>query len=162
MMSIGHSLRKLLWMEQLKIKIPKKFMISSRCPGDIPNIDNRFLDNKSKLELFNDSMFHICIENSKQKYYFSEKIIDCFLTKRLPIYWGCLNIGDYFNLNGIVLLNDCKSIKCIIKKINKLTKDDYNNCLNAIQENYLLALKYKDPCPNVNNILIDKDIGIKV
>jgi hypothetical protein len=34
--------------------------------------------------------------------YFSEKITDCILNKTSPIYWGCSNIGDFFNMDGII------------------------------------------------------------
>ena len=41
-------------------------------------------------------MFGIAIENFSHRGYFSEKILDCFLMKTIPVYWGCSNIHDYF------------------------------------------------------------------
>jgi hypothetical protein len=32
--------------------------------------------------------------------------LDCFLFKSMPIYWGCSNIGDYFNKHGIIEFNN--------------------------------------------------------
>jgi hypothetical protein len=40
--------------------------------------------------------YHIAIENSSQKYYWTEKISDCYLTETFPFYYGCTNLGDYF------------------------------------------------------------------
>jgi len=40
--------------------------------------------------------YSIAMENSQQLNYFSEKIIDCFLSWTMPIYWGCPNISEYF------------------------------------------------------------------
>ena len=40
-------------------------------------------------------MFHIAIENVSQRSYFSEKLLDCFLTRTVPVYWGChANLGE--------------------------------------------------------------------
>ena len=35
-------------------------------------------------------------------YYFNEKIIDCFFSGTIPIYWGTKNISKYFDENGII------------------------------------------------------------
>jgi hypothetical protein len=40
--------------------------------------------------------YHIALENSSSKYYWTEKISDCYLTGTFPVYYGCKNIGDYF------------------------------------------------------------------
>ena len=50
-------------------------------------------------------MFSVTIENDKYETYYTEKLTDCFATGTIPIYWGCLNISQYFNPKGIVILN---------------------------------------------------------
>ena len=40
--------------------------------------------------------YSLAIENAVTPDYWSEKIADCFLTWTLPIYYGCLNLEDYF------------------------------------------------------------------
>ena len=50
-------------------------------------------------------MFSIAIENSRNGCYFTEKILDCFTTRTVPIYWGCPDIGDYFDMNVIITFN---------------------------------------------------------
>lgn len=57
----------------------------------------------AKLLLF-DTMFHLAIENVKQDHYFTEKLLDCFLTLTVPIYWGCPNIAEYFDVSGIIMI----------------------------------------------------------
>ena len=37
-------------------------------------------------DFFETAKFHISVENSRQKNYFTEKIIDCFASKTVPIY----------------------------------------------------------------------------
>ena len=58
----------------------------------------------AKLLLF-DWMFHIAIENVSRDDYFTEKLLDCFLTRTVPIYWGCPNISNYFDAEGIIHIN---------------------------------------------------------
>ena len=40
--------------------------------------------------------YHIAIENSSERYYWTEKISDCYLTGTFPFYYGCTNLADYF------------------------------------------------------------------
>lgn len=83
--------------------------------------------------------FSITIENTKQDYYFSEKLIDCFVTGTVPIFWGCPSIGKFFNIDGIIIFNDINELSIIIET---LSFDRYALMKNAIEENYELAKKY--------------------
>ena len=49
-------------------------------------------------------MFHVALENVRQCNYFTEKLLDCFLTRTVPIYWGCPNIADYFDTDGMLII----------------------------------------------------------
>jgi len=53
-----------------------------------------------------DYMFSIAIENASYETYFTEKLLDCFATGTIPVYYGAPNIGDYFNKDGIIDLNE--------------------------------------------------------
>jgi len=92
-----------------------------------------------KLEALKDFAFSIIIENSKIDYYFSEKLIDSFITGTVPIYWGCPSIGDFFNLDGIIIFND---IEDLLNKINELSLEKYKSMLPAINDNFERAKKY--------------------
>lgn len=46
--------------------------------------------------------YSIAIENSSYTNYFTEKISDCFLAYTMPVYWGCPNIGDFFDERSFV------------------------------------------------------------
>ena len=78
-------------------------------------------------------MFHICVENNRAKNYFTEKIIDCIVSKTVPIYYGCPNIEEYFDLNGIIIINNTE--ECI-DKVNKLKEEDYYKMLPYVEKNY--------------------------
>ena len=134
-MAQGHVLRHDLWRKQTDIKIPKKFYMSSRGPQGLPSVEDnpRLGDDKSVLF---DSMFHIVIENCARKNWFTEKIIDPFQTKSLPIYWGCPNIGDWFNTDGMIIVN---SVDEMIQVCNELTPDVYESKLSAIEENFEIS-----------------------
>jgi hypothetical protein len=73
-------------------------------------------------------MFSIVSENDKYDTYYTEKITDCFANGVIPVYWGPSDIGDYFNTDGIITLNDEFDI-------SSLTPDLYYSKLDAIKDN---------------------------
>lgn len=87
---------------------------------------------KNKEDGLCDYMFSVAIENDRR--YFSEKIIDCFLTGTIPIYYGHPGIGKWFNTDGIILLDDGFDIEA-------LTEDMYYSKMDAIKDNFERALK---------------------
>lgn len=97
------------------------------------------IDNKS--DAMRDYMYHITVENTRHYHYFTEKLIDCLLMKCIPIYWGCLNIGDYFNINGFYIINDLTDLKELTSLL-KNPKEIYNNKREIIEENFNLAKNY--------------------
>jgi len=132
----GHLLRKKVHYKQNKIKNNKDFYISKY--GGVENsFENKILD-ESKNPLF-ESQFHICIENSKQKNFFTEKLIDCLTTKTIPIFWGCDNIGDFFDTRGFFIVN---SLEEIIEVCNSINENTYSEKLEFINKNYELSKKY--------------------
>jgi len=143
----GHIMRKELWDLQEKINISKRFFISKY--GGVKNLGNNMVLGDSKLPLFK-SQFHIVIENTKNKYFFTEKLIDCFITKTIPLYWGCTNIGDYFNENGILLVNN---VEDIINTCNNLNENIYNEKIYYINENYERSKKFLDQHEMLSNKL---------
>jgi hypothetical protein len=86
-----------------------------------------------KLNALQDYMFSITIENIKEDYYFTEKIIDCFMTGTIPIYWGCPSIANFFNPDGIIFMDRVKDLTNIF---DFLTPEYYNSKLPAIYDNF--------------------------
>jgi len=136
----GHSLRHELLDRQDEIKSPLKFY---KTYGDRYNIDQA---RKDKEEVFGDSMFGVAIENVSHRGWFTEKILDCFLLKTIPIYWGCSNIEDYFNPKGIIKV---ENVDDIIYSLNNLTENFYYSNQDAIEENWTLAQNFVDYEQNV-------------
>lgn len=95
-----------------------------------------------KAPLFQDSMFHVCTENSQFRNYFTEKIVDCFSTFTIPIYWGCPNISDFWDPDGLVVFESIEHLNSIL---SELTIDMYHEKLPAILHNKQIAEeKYAD------------------
>lgn len=92
-----------------------------------------------KIEGLKDYKFSIAIENGIYDNYFTEKILDCFLTGTIPIYNGCKNISEFFNINGIIIFDTIEELYDIV---TNLTDYDYNSKRDAIQENFKLAKQY--------------------
>ena len=143
----GHELRHELWRNKDKITVPKKFYLSGNAKHshsfvhfDEADYTGELILGASKEPLF-DSMFHIAIENTSIDNFFTEKLIDCFQTKTIPIYYGCPNIGKFFNNEGIIQVND---ITDIIEVCNKLTPELYDSLFSALNDNYELSNKWRN------------------
>lgn len=74
-------------------------------------------------------MFSIVIENDTYTTYFTEKITDCFAVGTIPVYWGAPDIGEYFNMDGIIQLTEDFDI-------SMLTKDLYYSKMDAVKDNF--------------------------
>jgi hypothetical protein len=81
-----------------------------------------------------DYMFSVAIENGSYATYFTEKILDCFLTGTIPVYYGAPDIDNYFNMDGVILLNDNFDI-------SQLTLELYESKKYVIQDNLERTLK---------------------
>ncbi len=62
--------------------------------------------------------FSIVMENAREDYYFTEKIIDCFLTGTIPVYWGCPSIGKFFDSRGILTFNSAEELSKLIESLS--------------------------------------------
>lgn len=95
-----------------------------------------------KLEALKDYAFQIVVENTKQNDFFTEKIIDCFQTGTIPIYWGSDSVNKYFNMDGIITFQTVEELNEIIKT---LSFEFYHSKINAVKENFILSKPYKIP-----------------
>lgn len=140
----GHHLRHRLYNRGNEINIPKQWYYTLE---DYQYNDGNHTiiqyegkpPGSEKKKLWN-SMFSICIENSSNKGYHTEKIIDAFLSKTIPIYWGCPNLEELgYDSKGFIY---CNNEDEIINAVNNLTPEYYHNNREAIDSNYELAKYY--------------------
>lgn len=91
--------------------------------------------------------YAIVVENYIDDLWFTEKIINCFATKTIPIYLGSPKIGDYFNKDGIIQVKDENELHRTIDSM--LANQEYwewyyntKNVQKAIEDNYKRYSKY--------------------
>ena len=137
----GHILRLTLCGNIAKIRNLDVFH-SSQCPPTHLLKNPRGIIYETKMPLFENYKYSLVIENSQQINYFTEKLIDCLLTKTLPIYYGCPNICEFFNTTGWVILPNTDVHTCVTT-INSLS-DCYYGSIDAIEQNYCTARRYLD------------------
>jgi RNA recognition motif-containing protein len=145
----GHHLRHKVWFKEDKITAPRRFFLSGNY-GGIENYNNNPILGKDKSPLF-DSQFHICIENANRRNWFTEKLIDCMVTKTVPVYWGCPNIGDWFDTRGFIVANDFKEI---VNACNSLDENTYSEMLPYIEENYKKGLELANISVRLKNDIL--------
>jgi hypothetical protein len=123
----GHKFRHKVYEQKDKITIPSTWIYT--CPSE------------EKLEHFKDSMFHVAVENVKKENFFTEKIIDAFLTRTVPVYRGCTNLDQFFDMDGVITFDTEDEL---VQILNSLTEEDYLKRKEAIETNYKLAFYWKD------------------
>jgi hypothetical protein len=160
----GHELRHELWRKRDMITVPKKFYLSGNAkhshtfvPWPEADYTGQLVLGDSKNPLF-DSMFHIAIENTSIANFFTEKLIDCFQTRTIPIYYGCPNIGEYFNTAGMFR---AANVNEIIEICNQLTPEIYDRMFPALNDNFERSNKWCDQMEQLKNgvILLLKSEG---
>jgi len=152
-MSEGHKLRNKIYDIKDQILIPKKWFYvlddfdstTNVRPGygeyskDLSYIPDFYQKNPQvygKMVCYDKPMFHVAVENVKENNWYTEKIGEAFCTKTVPIYWGCPNIGDYYDERGIIKFNTIEELTYIV---NNLTKEKYNEMKPYIDYNYEVA-----------------------
>jgi hypothetical protein len=138
------------WIQDIGIHIKTKLVsmiatnkIMCSCHEYRQKIVNKYKDNldlfgrgfnhiDNKEEGLKDYFFSIAMENGTYPLMYSEKITDCFACGTIPIYYGTSMIGDVFNTDGIIILDESFNI-------NDLTPDLYYSKTDAIKENYHIA-----------------------
>lgn len=93
----------------------------------------------SKDPFFANAKFNIACENQDMPNMYTEKLLDCFKTYTIPIYFGCTNIERYFNPKGILQFRTIEEFDSII---NNLHPNMYDELLPYAKENYELARPY--------------------
>lgn len=109
----------------------------------------------NKLEFIKDYKFTIAFENSSVPGYTTEKIMEPMVVNSIPIYWGNPYIGNDFNSESFILVNNITEIDKIINEIIYLDKNDdaYNELLNKpwLSTN---NLTYEQWCERLDDFLL--------
>ena len=105
---------------------------------------------ETKIDPLSEYYFSISVMNSKIDNFFTEVLLDNFMLGTIPIFWGCPNIGEFFDKRGIITFDTIEELDFIL---SKLTKDDYINRLKYVQKNMELAKNYVSTDDIIGDIL---------
>ena len=99
-----------------------------------------YIDNLE--DVFRTYRYSIIMENDISRFYWSERLSDCFMAQTVPILLGATGIGEFFNLDGIVSISidDCDHIDDVLKKCDE---SDYHMRLPAILDNFERIQKFR-------------------
>jgi Glycosyltransferase family 10 (fucosyltransferase) C-term len=86
--------------------------------------------------------YALAIENHSSPYYWTEKLMDCFLSWTMPIYYGCTNIDDYFPAEALLKI-DINQPQAAIEIIREALASD-------------LWLKNRDAIAYARELCLDK------
>lgn len=85
-------------------------------------------------------LYSIIIESDRRDWYFSEKLIDCMSQGTVPIYWGCPDIGRFFDPEGIIVFEGLDDLE---KVLDGISSKDYDNRKSSIAWNMNAADEYR-------------------
>lgn len=88
-----------------------------------------------------DYRFSFAIENMRLDTYFTEKLMDCFTTGTIPIFWGTKKITSIFDSEGMVIVD---SLEDVVRVIDTLNETYYNDHRDAVLKNFEIAKDYID------------------
>lgn len=94
----------------------------------------------SKTTALKDYAYSVVVESINMKGYFSEKLIDCLSQGTVPIYCGCPNIGEFFDLKGMITFRTLEELDIIIDRISA---EDYLKRIPSILENLNRCDRYR-------------------
>jgi hypothetical protein len=103
---------------------------------------------QEKTEPLIDYEFNIAIMNSKLDNYFTEILVDCFRLGTIPIFWGCPNIGEYFDVSGMETFDTIEDLDNVLINLKP-----YKEYIRGAKENFYQAKKYLNTDDYIANIL---------
>jgi hypothetical protein len=134
LVSLIASEKSLTFGHKFRHKIVDKF-------SDIVDVMGRgYVPIQSKTQGLIPYYYSIVVENTKRDWWFTEKLIDCFSTGTVPIYWGCEDLGKWFDTNGIIFFDELSDLEEILGKVGE---DDYRERMDSIKANLGLAQNYR-------------------
>lgn len=77
-----------------------------------------------KIEFERGYKFTMCFENTCAPGYTTEKIVEAFAGKTVPIVWGNPNVAEEFNPAAFINCHDFASLEEVMKEVKRLDEDD--------------------------------------
>ena len=77
------------------------------------------------------------IEDAREPGYISEKLIDAFLCRTVPIYWGAPDIAEWFDPAGMILVDGEADILSAVQGLGARDHDEFASALEANRDRAL-------------------------
>jgi hypothetical protein len=91
-------------------------------------------------EVIGPAMFAVEAENCLEACYFTEKLIDCFLQRTVPIYFGPPCVGEYFDIRGMLNWFAPHTLLEHVRLVRAKGHELYRELEPFIKQNYQAAL----------------------
>jgi len=126
--------------------------------NNIPRVEHQY-NTQDFIDFISQYKFVITMENSRGETYITEKILHGFNSGNIPIYWGSLNVCDYFNEERFINLNDISKTNYVINKIIEIANDDnkYLEIVNKpVYKNNCLERNIESIVNDIKNLIFEK------
>jgi hypothetical protein len=133
LISIVASEKRFLTGHQMRHKIIDEFR------GKIDLFGRGYSPIQNKIDSLKDYKYQIVIENESISGYFTEKLIDCFMTGTIPIYYGDSSIESIFDMSGVMVVNGFEAIRDSVTNIESI---DYSKFDKGKLTNFEIAKDY--------------------
>jgi hypothetical protein len=140
----GHRMRHTIWSGLFEVGIQSYYVGQPNLVYGCGWGAGNPVSNKTQcLEQFR---FSIVIENDRdQGYYFSEKLVDCFVLATVPIMWGTgEHLVKLFDARGFIFWQTPEDLHRILRELDTREKQEkeYMKRIEAIKCNYRSALQF--------------------
>lgn len=68
--------------------------------------------------------FSLCFENGSHPGYTTEKLMEAFAARTIPVYWGDPEVGKVFDTESFIQVKDGSSFSEALRRVEELDRDD--------------------------------------
>jgi hypothetical protein len=94
----------------------------------------------NKAIAYKDYRYAVIVEASREYNLFTEHLLDCLAFGTIPLYWGCPNIGLWFNTKGFLQFRDIDELRTLLPIC---TAERYDRMYEAAAQNLRRIEKYE-------------------
>lgn len=129
--------------------ISEKYKQITCCGKVLNNTNGEYLpwDEYERIEYHKPYKFNLCFENyesSGNPKYITEKIVNAFMFRTVPIYWGSNDINEFFNKEAFINCNGLTQEEILNKVIEVDTNNDiYEYMINQYPFKYK-SINYRE------------------
>ena len=111
---------------------------------------------KDKWDGINPYKYSLAIENSNSEFYWTEKISDCFLSRTMPIYYGCTNIDSFFPKDSMIKVDINKPAEAVQIINNAIKTNAWEKNFAAIEQARQSVLEKYQFFPFISSLIIQQ------